>query len=80
MRNTFIDLKLRMSFQPFPHCCFRIIARPPRPIKEHFLGHVFNHGIEHHAVAAFTHEWSICLQFGEYMGMSVVAIEANQCP
>lgn len=78
MLDAFVDLKFRVHIQILPDGCFWIVGRPPRPIREHFLRHVFDNRIEDYAIAVFADQWRIRLQLGKDMGMRMVAIEADQ--
>lgn len=67
-----------MCLEVFPNSCFGIVARPPGPVRKHFLWHILDDGIEDDTIAALASEWRIGLQFCQHMIMRVVTIEADQ--
>src|SRR5665647_2328890 len=78
VRDGSVYLELGVRLQVFPHCRLRVVARPPRAVGEHVRGHVLDDSVEHHAVAAHGGERRVSFEFGEYVVVCVVAIEADQ--
>ena len=54
--------KFWMGLQIFPYSCFWIVARSPRPIREHVCGHIFDYSIEHYAIIVFAGERHVALR------------------
>lgn len=74
MVDLIVCFKLRVCFQVFVYCGFRVVSRAPRSVWEHIDGHVFNDRVKNDAITSVAGQWSISLQFGEDMVVGVVAV------
>ena len=66
-----------MAFEIFPNGGFWVIAGSPGAIREHVRRHVFDDGVEDHAVAAGGYQGSVGFQFGEDVVVGVVGVQAD---
>jgi hypothetical protein len=71
------SLGLPVTLEIFQNHCFKIVALPPRPIREHFVGHVLDDGVENDAIAALAGEWLIGMQFYQHVFVRVIAVKAD---
>ena len=80
MVHLIVDLELGMVLQVILDGGLGAIARAPGTIGEHVSGHVFNHRVEHHAVAADRSEGRVGFQLGHHVRAGMVAVQAHQHP
>ena len=65
MVDLFVDLKLRVGLEIRVDGGLGVVAGPPGAVWEHVGGHVFNEGVEDHAVAAGGDQRGVGVELGE---------------